>query len=208
MKNNYPACRELRHNNFVFQNWNPVNIFFSWKINVVCLLCLLHVFKCTPNYIFHSSKLIAQWLSGRVLDTRWGAAGSSLTGGTALWSLSNGRHIYSSLVLVQPRKTHPCLTERLLMGRKNKNKHSSKLYEPWSSTLLPSISADEKADGFCRGWQKNGYADLQKSLLSSWLLNSIFDSKFHIIKHDFLYGISFTHFMAKIYQKLINKTSL
>ena len=28
------------------------------------------------------------------------------------------RHIYPSLVLVQPRKTGPCLTERLLMGRK------------------------------------------------------------------------------------------
>ena len=26
------------------------------------------------------------------------------------------RHIYPSLVLVQPRMTRPCLTERLLMG--------------------------------------------------------------------------------------------
>ena len=31
------------------------------------------------------------------------------------------RHIYPSLVLVQPRKTRPCLTERLLMGRKESN---------------------------------------------------------------------------------------
>ena len=31
------------------------------------------------------------------------------------------RHIYASLVLVQPRKTCPCLTERLLMGRKESN---------------------------------------------------------------------------------------
>ena len=28
---------------------------------------------------------------------------------------------YPSLVLVQPRKTRPCLTERLLMGRKGSN---------------------------------------------------------------------------------------
>ena len=28
------------------------------------------------------------------------------------------RHIYPSLVLFQPGKTRPCLTERLLMGRK------------------------------------------------------------------------------------------
>ena len=48
-----------------------------------------------------------------------GAAGSSLTGVTALWSIA--RHIYPSLVLVQPRKNHPCLTERLLTGHKESN---------------------------------------------------------------------------------------
>ena len=49
------------------------------------------------------------------------AVGTSLTGVTALWSLW-ARHIYPSLVLVQPRKTRPCLTERLLMGRKELDK--------------------------------------------------------------------------------------
>ena len=50
------------------------------------------------------------------------AAGSSLTGITALW-FCRARHIYPILVLVQPRKTHPCIyvTERLLMGRKESN---------------------------------------------------------------------------------------
>ena len=57
--------------------------------------------------------------SGRVVDARLWAAGSSLNGITALWSLS--KHIYPSLVLVQPRKTRSCLTERLLMGRKESN---------------------------------------------------------------------------------------
>ena len=47
------------------------------------------------------------------------AAGSSLTGVTALWSLS--KTYYPSLVLVQLRKNRPCLTERLLMGRKESN---------------------------------------------------------------------------------------
>ena len=40
--------------------------------------------------------------------------------------------IYPSLVLVQPRKTRPCLTERLLIGRKESNQtktKSTKLYE-------------------------------------------------------------------------------
>ena len=31
-------------------------------------------------------------------------------------------HIYPSLVLFQPRKTRPCLTERLLRGCKESNK--------------------------------------------------------------------------------------
>ena len=48
-----------------------------------------------------------------------GAAGSSLTGVTAL--CRRARHINPSLVLVQPRKTHPYITERLLMGRKESN---------------------------------------------------------------------------------------
>ena len=34
------------------------------------------------------------------------------------------RHIYPSLVLAQPRKTCPCLTERLLMGRKESNQEN------------------------------------------------------------------------------------
>ena len=36
------------------------------------------------------------------------------------------RHIYLSLVLVQPRKNRPCLTERLLMGRKESNQTKQK----------------------------------------------------------------------------------
>ena len=60
-----------------------------------------------------------QWLSGRVLEWRQGprvrASPASLC--FAPW----GRHIYPSLVLVQPRKTCPCLTERLLMGHKESN---------------------------------------------------------------------------------------
>ena len=60
--------------------------------------------------------------SGSVVDclTRdRGAAGSSLTGVTALCSLSKTH--YPSLVLVQPRKTRPYIIERLLMGRKESN---------------------------------------------------------------------------------------
>ena len=58
------------------------------------------------------------------------------------------RHIYPSLVLVQRRKTRPCLTERLLMGRKESNQTKKNipckittLYgdpEPLKFTRLPS----------------------------------------------------------------------
>ena len=47
------------------------------------------------------------------------AAGSSLTGITVL--CPSARHNNPSLVLVQPRKTHPYVSERLLMGRKESN---------------------------------------------------------------------------------------
>ena len=56
-----------------------------------------------------------------------GAADSSLTGVTALWSLSKTH--YPSLVMVQPRKAHPCLTKRLLMGRKESN-HTKQTKQP------------------------------------------------------------------------------
>ena len=45
-----------------------------------------------------------------------GVAGSSLTGVVSL-----SKNINPSLVLVQPRKTHPFITERLLMGLKESN---------------------------------------------------------------------------------------
>ena len=48
-----------------------------------------------------------------------GAAGSSLTGVTALYTWA--RHVNPSLVLVQPRKIRPYTTERLLIGRKEPN---------------------------------------------------------------------------------------
>ena len=35
---------------------------------------------------------------------------------------------YPSLVLVQPRKTRPCLTERLLMGHKESNQNQTKTF--------------------------------------------------------------------------------
>ena len=57
-----------------------------------------------------------------------GAAGSSLTGVTAL--CPRARHINPSLVLVQPRKTRPFITEILLMGPKESNFKKCKRDKP------------------------------------------------------------------------------
>ena len=72
--------------------------------------------------IHHKSKLNisrAQWLSGRVLDSRPRGRGFEPHRHHCVVSLS--QNINPSLVLVQPRKTRPFITERLLMGRKESN---------------------------------------------------------------------------------------
>ena len=61
----------------------------------------------------------AQWLSGRVLDSRPRGHGFEPHQRHCVVSLS--KNINPSLVLVQPRKTPPFITARLLMGRKKSN---------------------------------------------------------------------------------------
>ena len=57
----------------------------------------------------------AQWLSGRVLDSR--PKGRGFEHHRRHWVMSLSQNITPSLVLVQPRKTRPLITEILLMGR-------------------------------------------------------------------------------------------
>ena len=64
-------------------------------------------------------KLGAQWLSGRVLDSRPKDRGFEPHPLHCFVSLS--KNINPSVVMVQPRKTRPFITERLLMGRKESN---------------------------------------------------------------------------------------
>ena len=66
----------------------------------------------------------AQWLSVRVLDLRPRARGFKPHWRYCVVSLS--KNINPSLVLVHPRKTHPYITERLLMGRKESNQTNKK----------------------------------------------------------------------------------
>ena len=82
--------------------------------------------------MFYPDFVGAQWLSGRVLDSRPRGRGFEPHRRHCVVSMS--KNINPSLVLVQPRKTRPFITERLLMGRKesnqtNKNKTPTLLYE-------------------------------------------------------------------------------
>ena len=68
----------------------------------------------------------AQWLNGRVLDSRLRGQGVEVQRRLCVVSLS--KSFNPSLVLVQPRKTCPFITERLLMGRKESNQTNIVFY--------------------------------------------------------------------------------
>ena len=84
------------------------------------------LFKITFNpyhdNIFCFVSMEAQWLNDRVLDSRPKGRGFE-----SLRCDPRARHIYPSLVLVQPRKTRPYITEILLMGRKESNRTNNNL---------------------------------------------------------------------------------
>ena len=92
--------------------WPSLNYYLSLR-SLFCLF-LSGLFTQVLLYMRERSGSVEECLTW----DRW-ALGSSLTGVTTLcpWA----RHIYPSLVLAQPRKTCPSITERLLMGRKESN---------------------------------------------------------------------------------------
>ena len=79
-------------------------------------------FTDLPHFVLNIHMKIegVQWLSGRVLDSRPRGSGFEPHRRHCVVSLS--KNINPSLVQVQPRKTPPFITERLLMGRKESNK--------------------------------------------------------------------------------------
>ena len=78
-------------------------------------LCLFLRFRFLFLRLLYD-RLLHLWGSGRVLDSRPRSRGFEPHGCHFVLSLS--KNINPSLVLVQPRKTCPFITERLLMGRK------------------------------------------------------------------------------------------
>ena len=87
----------------------------------ICLQFVIVVFlDILTYYLLYANQILgAQWLSGRALDSRPKGRGFEPHRRHCVVSLS--KNINPSLVLVQPRKTRPFITERLLMGRKESN---------------------------------------------------------------------------------------
>ena len=57
---------------------------------------------------------------------------------TALWSLS--KNINPSLVLVQPKKTRPDITERLLIGHKESNQNNTMAHHHFMPPTLKKLN--------------------------------------------------------------------
>ena len=85
------------------------------------------------------------------------------------WVVSLSKNINPSLVLVQPRKTHPCLTERLLMGRKESNQSES------SSTLFLPMDNLKVCNQF--GLRPRGYKTFSYSTQLSMKFNLLINVK-------------------------------
>ena len=100
----------------------------QWSKQVACFAPANQVLLA----INHNNSVGAQWLSGRVLDSRPKGRGFEPHRRHCVVSLS--KNIYPSLVLVQPRKTRPFITERLLMGRKESNQ--TKTTTVWLTTTV------------------------------------------------------------------------
>ena len=81
-----------------------------------------------------------QWLSGRVLD--WRPRGRGLEPHQRHCVVSLSKNINPSLVLVQPRKTYPFITERLLMGCKESKQTKHTLPNLKQNLLFFTISPD------------------------------------------------------------------
>ena len=100
--------------------------------------CYEFCFWNIPTFpTFYIENLGAQWLSGRVLDSRPKGRRFEPHWRHCLVSLS--KNINPSLVLVQPRETRPFITERLLMGRKESNQTNKNIDNSYYLTTFSKL---------------------------------------------------------------------
>ena len=113
---------QIFHLHIILITWPSLNLFMLCNfacfffMNLLIYFFKIYVSKTISYYRFDGSA-VAQWYSAS-LETEGLQVWASLHCGP--WA----RHIYLSLVRVQPRKTRPCLTERSLMGPKESNKQT------------------------------------------------------------------------------------
>ena len=94
-----------------------------------------NIYNFTLNlFVYLNQRTGAQWLSGRVLDLR--PRGRRFKPHRCHCVVSLSKNINPRLVLVQPRKTCPFITERLLMGCKESNQ-TNKPMDPLFSKKRP-----------------------------------------------------------------------
>ena len=95
---------------------------------------------CFISLLFIHNHMGAQWLSGRVLD--WRPRGRWLEPHRRHCVVSLSTNIKPSLVLVQPRKTRPFITERLLMGCEESNQTNKtftiNFWDGWCEKTMPN----------------------------------------------------------------------
>ena len=95
---------------------------FSKDIKFEKVTYIMHLLL--NNLFWKKTVKWVKWLSGRVLDSRQRGRGFEPHWRHCIVSLR--KNINPSLVLVQPRKTRPYITERLLMGHKESNQTKQK----------------------------------------------------------------------------------
>ena len=122
----------------------------------------------------------AQWLSGRVLDSRPKGRGFEPHRRHCVVSLS--KNINPSLVLVQPRKTRPFITERLLMGRKESNQTNKQmllkmLLSGTSYIILEEIKHTEVGTG-----EHYKFDVINKLILPNFCFQKCYENNYKMIK--------------------------
>ena len=99
------------------------------RVNILSNQAIKHTLQSMTNsfkIVYRIVCIGAQWLSGRVLDSRLKGRRFKPHRHHCVVSLS--KNINPSLVLVQPRKTCPYITEILLMGRKKSNQTNKQIH--------------------------------------------------------------------------------
>ena len=114
---------------------------YKWFVKVISRRTLRHL---------HLSML-----RKKITFSKKSSVSNSLSSPASLRCGPWARHIYPSLVLVQPRKTRPCLTERLLMGCNKSNQTNQTVWIQIRSDILSGLVCVQTV---CKGYQQTTLA--------------------------------------------------